>query len=952
MPDTAENSPAPDPQATARLAAAREILTVIRQSRSDEAPVFEAILRHAAELCNAQMAGLNILNAAGDCLTMMAHHGEKLRSLVVGETVWPLAEGSIPARCVLEARVLHYPDLADTTKYRSGDPVRVHSVDKEGIRTFLVVPLLAEEGAIGSIALYRRNVQPFTDDQIALIESYAELAVIAIENVRQFRELQERLERERTSAEVLKLISQSRDDERPVFDAILEKATTVCQADQASMFLVNEARTHIRLVSDGGHDVPSFPPGTEWPIDQPLSISETLRTGKLAHIHDYAESELYKSGDSFAVRIVDVEGIRTRLTIPLQKDGTTIGVIGLSRRTVRPFSEADIQLVKTFAAQAVIAIENARQFRELQTRLEREAATREILHIISQSRDDETPVFRAILDRAERLCHATGSGLQMVNEARTHLLMMASMGEDNGAFPVGYTFALSEPLGMCQAIHEARVVHIKDLKDSDLYRQGHPGRVALVDVEGTRTHLNVPLLKDGVAFGNITLGRKEASPFSPDEIALVETFADQAVIAIENVRQFREVQERLARERASSEILGVISENREDDRPVFDAILRNACALCNAPLAGLILGTAQDEAQTLAAHVGMFPAAIELFETGQMKMDPDLSYAARSIVEGKLIAFDDMGQSALYEAGSPVVRSMVDTSDIRSVLFVPLMRDGAAIGNITLFRREVSPFDPSEIALVETFAAQAVIAIENVRQFRALETLNAELGDRVTEQVGEIERMGRLKRFLPAAVADTVISQGSEKMLESHRALLGVLFCDIRGFTAFCETAEPEETIEVLQTYHEEMGKLISAHVAGVDHRMGDGIMVLFNDPLPCDDPAGDALRLGLAMQEKMAELCRGWKRLGHKLGFGVGISLGYATVGMVGSEGRYDYTANGTAVNLAARLCDQAEDGEILLSPRAHTAVEDDCDAELHGELKLKGISAPVEVFRVVRAG
>jgi adenylate cyclase len=188
-------------------------------------------------------------------------------------------------------------------------------------------------------------------------------------------------------------------------------------------------------------------------------------------------------------------------------------------------------------------------------------------------------------------------------------------------------------------------------------------------------------------------------------------------------------------------------------------------------------------------------------------------------------------------------------------------------------------------------------------------------------------------------------------MLTSHRALLGILFCDIRGFTAFCERAEPEETIEVLQTYHEEMGRLISESTASVDHRMGDGIMVLFNDPLPCDDPAGDAVRLAMAMQARMAQLCKSWKRLGHRLGFGVGVSLGYATVGMVGSEGRQDYTASGTAVNLASRLCDQAADGETLLSPRAHIATEGDFDAEPFGEITLKGIQDPLEVFRVVGA-
>jgi class 3 adenylate cyclase len=295
---------------------------------------------------------------------------------------------------------------------------------------------------------------------------------------------------------------------------------------------------------------------------------------------------------------------------------------------------------------------------------------------------------------------------------------------------------------------------------------------------------------------------------------------------------------------------------------------------------------------------------------------------------------------------------------IRSVLTVPLISGGLGIGSIGLYRRELRPFTADEIALVQTFAEQAVIAIENVRQFKLLEArtqeiqaLNESLEVRVDEQVGELERMGRLKQFLSPAVADTLVNSSDETMLASHRALIATLFCDIRGFTAFCETAEPEETIEVLQTYHEEMGNLISAHGGGIDKRMGDGIMVIFNDPLPCEDPAGDAVRLAVAMRERMVGLCKKWKRLGHRLGFGVGISFGYATIGMVGSEGRYDYTASGTSVNLAARLSDRAEDGEILLSPRAYTAVEDDFHAESSGEVSLKGIREPVEVFRLMDA-
>ncbi len=401
---------------------------------------------------------------------------------------------------------------------------------------------------------------------------------------------------------------------------------------------------------------------------------------------------------------------------------------------------------------------------------------------------------------------------------------------------------------------------------------------------------------------------------------------------------------------ATQEILEIISQTHGDEQPVFEAILENAARLCKAPHAFLQL---RNEADTFLEVVAQNFATSKFLDLLRAKpvplLDNEGSISVRGLHAENPTQYEDVRLLEGTDLYTPQLGYAIEAEGMRTALFVPLIATGEGIGVICLYKHDVAPFQADEISLVQTFAAQAVIAIENVKQFKALEQLNAELGERVDEQVREIERMGRLKRFLPTAVADTVVSSGSEEMLRSHRALLGVLFCDIRGFTAFCETAEPEETIEVLQTYHEEMGKLINAHGAGVDHRMGDGIMVLFNDPLPCDDPAGDAVRLAMAMRERMVALCSGWRKLGHRLGFGVGVSLGYATVGMVGFEGRFDYTASGTAINLAARLCDEAQDGEILLSPRAHTAVEDEFSVESRGEISLKGIREPVEVFRVV---
>jgi class 3 adenylate cyclase len=371
-----------------------------------------------------------------------------------------------------------------------------------------------------------------------------------------------------------------------------------------------------------------------------------------------------------------------------------------------------------------------------------------------------------------------------------------------------------------------------------------------------------------------------------------------------------------------------------------------------------LLSIANEERTRVAvpAALGAREAFAQALETFDHAIDAPL-IAVQPIADGRIIHMADCTDDDLYRERHPTRVLLADVEGVRTILAVPMISSGISIGAIILYRREVQPFDDGQIELVKTFADQAAIAVENVRQFKALaarteevQALNKNLESRVATQVDELERLGRLKRFLSPQVADAVVSSGDDKLLSSHRALLAILFCDIRGFTAFCETAEPEETIEVLQTYHEEMGRLINAHGAGVDHRSGDGIMVIFNDPLPCGDPAGESLRLALAMRGRMAELCAQWRKLGHRLGFGAGISLGYATVGVVGSDGRYDYTASGTTVNLASRLCDHANDGEILLSPRAYRAIEDAVIVEPAGELTLKGIQAPVEVVRIIR--
>lgn len=234
-------------------------------------------------------------------------------------------------------------------------------------------------------------------------------------------------------------------------------------------------------------------------------------------------------------------------------------------------------------------------------------------------------------------------------------------------------------------------------------------------------------------------------------------------------------------------------------------------------------------------------------------------------------------------------------------------------------------------------------------QAAKLSEWSATLETRIEEQVVQLDRLSRLRRFLSPQVADLIVEAGDDSILQSHRREIATLFCDLRGFTAFSETGEPEEVMEVLQRYHETMGRLIYEHDGAIDHRAGDGIMIIFNDPILCDEPALRAVRLALAMRLAMRPLTEEWRKLGHDLGFGVGVSLGYATLGMVGFEGRYDYTANGSAVNLAARLCDEARDGQILISGRAYATLDGAIEVEPLGSLDLKGFHRPIEAHSVV---
>ena len=268
---------------------------------------------------------------------------------------------------------------------------------------------------------------------------------------------------------------------------------------------------------------------------------------------------------------------------------------------------------------------------------------------------------------------------------------------------------------------------------------------------------------------------------------------------------------------------------------------------------------------------------------------------------------------------------VVKLGGARSYIAVPMLKESELVGVIVIYRQEVRPFTEKQIDLVQNFAAQAVIAIENARLLNDLNELNQQLEQRVADQVSEIERMGRLRRFLPPQVADLIVASGAEKQLESHRREITALFCDLRGFTGFSESSDPEDVMALLREYHAAIGEIINKYGGTLERYAGDGVMVVFNDPIPVDNPALQAVLMAIDMRAAIGELIEKWRKLGHDIGFGIGIAHGFATLGTIGFEGRFDYAAIGTVSNVASRLCDEAKPGQILISPRVLMAVEKD---------------------------
>ncbi len=754
------------------------------------------------------------------------------------------------------------------------------------------------------------------------------------------------LQRETATTEVLQVINSAPGDLAPVFDAILEKALSLCEAAFGGLQIWDGERLH-RVASRGLPAEYVHATASTQGSDRPLaagSLGERFFRGEnLIVIPDLVKSELRPRSPQLEA-LVTFAGARNYLGIALRKDDRLLGTIGIYRQEVRPFTDKQIALLQNFAAQAVIAIENARLITETREALEQQTATAEVLQVINSSPGDLAPVFDAVLEKALRLCDAAFGFLSTYDGGFFRLAAARGASEElpdiaREPFRVGRGYATTR-----LAAGEP-VVHVADI--TQLPRT--PGTQAMIELGQARTVIWVALRKDNALVGLYTIFRQEVRPFTDKQIALLQNFAAQAVIAIENARLITETREALEQQTATAEVLGVINSSPGDLAPVFDAMIERAVRLCAADNG--ILRTYDGELFHTAAIRGEAAVVERITKLGPLRMFGLLE----SIVRGeRVVHIVDVQETEIYRA-EELVRRRFDLSGVCTYLAVPLQKEGSLLGVITAWRKVVHPLSAKEIALLENFAAQAVIAMENARLLGELRQrtdevaeLNRGLEARVAEQVDELGRVGRLKRFLAPQLAELIVSQGDEKILESHRREIVVVFCDLRGYTAFTETAEPEEVLDFLREYHGALGPLVSQFEGTLDQFSGDGIMVFFNDPVPIPDPAERAVKMAVAMREAAGTLIAAWRRRGRMLGFGAGVAQGYATLGQIGFAERSGYTAIGTVCNLAARLCAEAKDGQILVAQRVAVAVETTTPLEEVGELTLKGLSQPVIAFNV----
>jgi PAS domain S-box-containing protein len=688
--------------------ATSDVLQVISRSTVGLQPVLDTLVETAARLCNADAS--HVVTRDGDAyraVAVFAYTPEY--AAFVRERSFKPGRGSITERTLLERRVIHVADIATDPEYALPESLSLGLT-----RTALGVPMLREGEIIGVLGLGRRRVEPFTERQIELVRTFADQAVIAIENTRLLTETREALEQQTATAEVLQVINSSPGDLAPVFDSMLEKAMRLCEAAfghldtyDGNSFHTSAIRGVPAAYAEYRHNnPPNYGPGT--------GPARMLAGERIVHHLDLMDEEAYRRGEQNRRALVDLGAARSAINVALVKDQTFLGFITLFRQEVRPFSDKQIALVENFAAQAVIAMENARLLTETREALELQTATAEVLEVINSSPGDLAPVFDAILEKAHKLCGVTHGGLVL---REGEIFRAVAIHSYSGPFAEKLRQGYRPDNPITRALIDGeRFVHIADIAQID-----HPMVQAFVENAGVRTGLYLPLRKDGVLLGMISSCRQEIRLFSDKQVALLEGFAAQAVIAMENARLLTETREALEQQTATAEVLQVINSSPGDLAPVFHAILEKAHNLCGVASGGLI--AIEGERYRPLAVRGE-PSFTEYWlQQGWIEATTG---AFAQLRRGEPVHISDV---TLWGAlsKSELLNRLIELSRGRCLLIVPLRKDNVLFGAITAIRNEARPFSDKEIALLQNFAAQAVIAMENARLLNEIRQRQAEL---------------------------------------------------------------------------------------------------------------------------------------------------------------------------------------------------------------------------------
>ncbi len=651
--------------------------------------------------------------------------------------------------------MVHVTDIRKNQAYLEGNPALVALCDLAGARTIVIVPMLKGADLVGTIAVYRQAVRPFTDRQIELLSNFAKQAVIAIENTRLLNELRQRtddltesLEQQTATSEVLQVISSTPGDLDPVFKSMLENATRICGANFGQMNLYEGGSFRPVAFYNMPAAYTASWAHTQFQPHPQSGLGTVARTLQVVHTEDIRTLPPYLEGNPSVVAISDLAGARTYFVVPMLKENELIGAITIYRQEVKPFTVKQIELVANFANQAVIAIENARLLKELRQRtedltesLERQTATSEVLKVISSSPGDMEPVFEAILSNALRICEAKFGHLLLYDgdsfEA-THLHDVPpsyrEYWEEHAPIRPGPN------TGLGRLARSKQVAHIPDLKADSAYAEREPLRVVTVEQAGARSFLAVPMLKENKLIGAIVIYRKEVRPFTEKQIELVQNFAAQAVIAIENTRLLRELRESLQQQTATADVLKIISSSPGELEPVFHAMLENATRICEAKFGTLYLSEG-DGFRAVAMHNA--PPAYKEARAGVVHPSP-YTGLWRAAKTKQVVQIADVTLERGYIERDPVSVSAVELAGYRSILCVPMLHEDKLIGVIIIFRQEVRPFTDKQIELLTNFAAQAVIAIENTRLLRELrESLQQQTATRLLPRRG-LRRFARI----------------------------------------------------------------------------------------------------------------------------------------------------------------------------------------------------------------